>query len=370
MLALFTILHFLVDGLCGAALAVYAVNEPFMEPIVYYFGLYSAFAFGSQWFVGWLFDRKPAWLRGCFLVSAFALAAGSVPSLGIGTQAALLGTGNSIFHAAAGSLVLQQYDTYKEPGIFVSSGAIGLALGLNRIVGTYPFLLACVVLSVIVTGRLRRMSFAGGFHNVTKHGIIHSNMIRTQDPVQRAALQSVGDELSESGSISGDSLKRKDSLTGAAIVSLFLLLGCVVLRGLGSGSAFSPYVMLFPCVFAAGKALGGLLCDKAGYKKTILFIFLLCFAALHMSGLAAAALLVFAFNMTMPLTLRLAHWCNPRYPGLMFGLAAGCLLPGVFYRGFSLAPHAMVVLQFLCLVAAGYLLWKQAGKPELEGEEP
>ncbi|MDY6470730.1 MAG: hypothetical protein SPK70_06660 [Succinivibrio dextrinosolvens] len=145
MLALFTILHFLVDGLCGAALAVYAVNEPFMEPIVYYFGLYSAFAFGSQWFVGWLFDRKPAWLRGCFLVSAFALAAGSVPSLGIGTQAALLGTGNSIFHAAAGSLVLQQYDTYKEPGIFVSSGAIGLALGLNRIVGPYPFLLACVV---------------------------------------------------------------------------------------------------------------------------------------------------------------------------------------------------------------------------------
>jgi len=64
----------------------------------------------------------------------------------------------------------------------------------------------------------------------------------------------------------------------------------------------------------------------------------------------------------MPLTLRLVHWCNPRYPGMMFGLAAGCLLPGVFFKGFSLPPQAMAVLQFLSLAAAGRLLWKSTGK--------
>ena len=131
-----------------------------------------------------------------------------------------------------------------------------------------------------------------------------------------------------------------------------------MLRGFGSGGAASPYVMLFPCVFAAGKALGGIVCDRAGYPKTILFIFLLSFFALQLSGLLAAVLLVLAFNMTMPLTLRLVHWCTPRYPGLMFGLAAGCLLPGVFYKGFSIPPQGMAVLQFLCLAAAGWLLQK------------
>ena len=70
-----------------------------------------------------------------------------------------------------------------------------------------------------------------------------------------------------------------------------------------------------------------------------------------------------AFNMTMPLTLRLVHWCKPRYPGMMFGLAAGCLLPGVFFKGFSIPPQGMAVLQFLCLTAAGWLLRKSMEKP-------
>ena len=325
MLILFTLLHFLVDGICGAVLAVYAINQPFMEPIIYYFGLYNSFAFGTQWLTGLLFDRKGKWLRGSFLFAALALGAGSIPSLGIGAQAVLLGIGNSVFHVAAGSLVLQRYQTFKELGIFVSSGAVGLALGLNSIVGPYQFLVACIVLSVLVTWQLKD----------------------TGEP-----------ELSPAAPASAD------SLTGSVVVCLILLFGCIVLRGLGSGSTASQYVMLFPCVFAAGKALGGILCDRAGYQNTILYIFLLCFAALQISGLLAPVLLVLAFNMTMPLTLRLAHWCNPKYPGMMFGLAAGCLLPGVYYRGFSIAPQAMVVLQFLSLAAAGYLLWKQTGRPD------
>ena len=44
MLAIFTVLHFLVDGICAAAMAAYAVQEPLLAPIVYYFGLYNAMA--------------------------------------------------------------------------------------------------------------------------------------------------------------------------------------------------------------------------------------------------------------------------------------------------------------------------------------
>ena len=67
MLALFTGLHFLVDGLCAAAMAAYAVQEPSLAPIVYYFGLYNAIAFGTQWLTGWLFDKKKNWIRYAFL---------------------------------------------------------------------------------------------------------------------------------------------------------------------------------------------------------------------------------------------------------------------------------------------------------------
>ena len=321
MLEIFTALHFLVDGICAAAMAAYAVQEPLLAPIVYYFGLYNGIAFGTQWLTGWLLDKKETWIRYAFLFVLVALGAGTQSPLGITAQTVLLGLGNSVFHVAAGSLVLRRYTTYKELGIFVSSGAVGLALGLNCIVGTYPFLLACMVLSIFVTYRMWRAE---------KGIFVQTDAGSSKEPDPYLKL-----------------------FTGTGLV---LLLGCIVLRGFGGGNTAGPYVMLFPCVFAAGKALGGIVCDRAGYRKTILFIFLLCFAALQLSGLAASVLLVLAFNMTMPLTLRLVHWCNPRYPGMMFGLAAGCLLPGVFFKGFSIPPQAMAVLQFLCLAAAGWLL--------------
>ena len=51
MLFLHTLQHFTVDGICGAVLAAYAVNESYFEPIAYYFGLYNLIAFGSQWLI-------------------------------------------------------------------------------------------------------------------------------------------------------------------------------------------------------------------------------------------------------------------------------------------------------------------------------
>ena len=80
------------------------------------------------------------------------------------------------------------------------------------------------------------------------------------------------------------------------------------------------------------------------------------FAALQFSGNISLIVLTFAFNMTMPLTLRLLHWYFPEYPGLTFGLAAGCLLPGFFFnKYFKVMPDIMIVIQFLSLFAAWFL---------------
>ena len=60
--------------------------------------------------------------------------------------------------------------------------------------------------------------------------------------------------------------------------------------------------------------------------------------------------------MTMPLTLRLLQKIFPDYPGLMFGLAAGCLVPGYFLKEyFAVSPYVMTVIQFLSLFAAGLI---------------
>jgi hypothetical protein len=111
-----------------------------------------------------------------------------------------------------------------------------------------------------------------------------------------------------------------------------------------------------PCVFVLGKSFGGILCDALGWRKTILAIFILSFLALQIPGIIGTVILTFAFNMTMPLTLRLLHIYFPEFPGLTFGLAAGCLLPGAFYgKYFPIPAEIMILIQFLGLFTAGFI---------------
>lgn len=315
VLPLLTVAHFCVDGVCGAALAAYAVDEPYLAPIVYYFGLYNLIAFGGQWCAGLFFDKQPRTILPALFVAAALLGGGLAPAFPVWIWVVSLGLGNCLFHAAAGSLVLRNFDGFSAPGIFVSSGAVGLGLGLGGFCPASAFFVVYVAAAIVA-----------------------------------AKIACVSSELNIVVR-EGNAVPWKTSLFCAV-----LLLFCVVLRGFGGGGAGAP-ALLFPCAFMLGKAAGGVLCDHLGYRRTILAIFLLGFFALQGEGVFFTLLLTFAFNMTMPLTLRLLHRCAPAKPGMMFGLAAGCLLPGAFYPGAVFVPaSAMVVLQFLCLWFAGYLL--------------
>ncbi|MCR5347276.1 MAG: hypothetical protein K6E38_05805 [Fretibacterium sp.] len=327
MLILCTLLHLAVDGVCGAALAAYAVEEPDYASIVYYFHLYSLIAFGFQWIAGWALDRKMSRILPGLALVPILLGLGALPGFGILSQSVLLGAGNCLFHVAAGILVLRRYPGYREPGVFVSGGAIGLGLGLSRFCGTAVFLCICAAATAVLLFR----------------GISSSLKI----------------EAAEIHDHETETFRAAPWISAGAAV---LLLLCVTLRGFSGGSGASCHVMFFPCVFAAGKALGGVCCDAIGWRRTTAFIFILSFAALEMMSLSLsaawtwlpAALLAFASNMTMPLTLRLLHGCCLACPGLMFGLAAGCLLPGTFWReSFSILPQGMIVIQFLSLFLAG-----------------
>ena len=328
VLTLLTLAHFSVDGVCGAALAAYAVNEPYFAPIVYYFGLYNLIAFGGQWCAGWLFDERRRAALPALFVAAALLGGGLVSSLPVWLWASLLGLGNCLFHAAAGSLVLRRYDDFTAPGIFVSSGAVGLGLGLGQFVPAAAFF-ALYLATAVAVFRL---------------GSAESEAVFWETPRQISSAP-----------------------TFVILIGAAALLFCVVLRGFGGGGSDGTFPMLLPCVFMLGKVAGGVLCDRVGFRRAILAIFLLGFFAVLGDGFFFAMLLVFSFNMTMPLTLRLLHRCSPAHPGLMFGLAAGCLLPGAFYPEAVFVPApAMIVLQFLCLCFAGSLL-QRFGRMETEG---
>ena len=337
-LFLLTALHFCVDGVCAAVMAAYAVEEPFFEPIVFHFGLYNLIAFGGQAPMGWLLDRRPRLTLPALGASLFALALGAAAAPRILWPTIALGLGNCAFHVAGGRLVLRRYESFGPPGVFVSAGAVGLGLGLGRFVGAIPFLAA----DALATG-LALWLFC-------KKGEWHEAL--TADETEDEARARLGMQAAFRGAEPTEGTAGETALFACAL----LLLACVVLRGFGGGSA-AGLGMVLPCVLAAGKSLGGIVCDRLGYRRTVLLIFLLSFAALQGTGTAFALLLTLAFNMTMPLTLRLAHWCRPTRPGLMFGLAAGCLLPGVFFVGaMTVQKSAMAVLQFLTLCLAGVLL--------------
>ena len=334
LITLCTLLHLTVDGVCGAALAAYAVNEPEYVNIVYYFHLYSLIAFGGQWLAGLALDRKMNWILPGLFVVPVLLGLGALRGPGVSVQAVLLGFGNCIFHVAAGILILRSCPGYAGPGVFVSGGAVGLGLGINQICGPVLFLCACAVATVATVLIARREGTCAGV----------KGQVSTAGTPKAAGLISVG--------------------------AAALLLLCVTLRGFaGGGGLTEEHVMLLPCVFALGKALGGLCCDAIGYRRTIALIFMLSVVSLHAATLSLPGtwrllpplLLSLSFNMTMPLTLRLLHRCFPARPGLMFGLAAGCLLPGAFWReSFTMLPHVMTVVQFLGLFVADEALRRRS----------
>ena len=317
MLFVCTVLHFAVDGVCGAVLADYAVNEEIFSNIVHYFSVYSVIAFGGQWFAGLILDRHKNLLLPFLCAAPVFLAGGLIDSAEILFQAVSLAVGNCLFHVAGGVLILERSQNFREPGIFVSSGAAGLGLGLHRLISAFVFEALCLFFTAIAIFRL-----------------VNSP---TESPSPKNPVPERGSLL--------------PIFAGAA-----LLLVCVVLRGFGGGSPLPEYVMLMPCVFMLGKSAGGILCDSIGFRKTILAIFLMCFAGLQLEGLARIITLAFAFNMTMPLTLRLLHWYFPEHPGLTFGLAAGCLLPGALLgESITIPADVMSVVQFVGLFGAGYV---------------
>lgn len=325
-LVLLTLLHLLTDGVCGAVLAGYALSEPYYEPIVYWFMVYTILAFGLQGPTGLLLDKYPVLIRSGLLISAGLLFVGCFSVLPICYRIIFVGLGNCLFHVSGGIIVLRMTAGFKEPGLFVAGGAIGLALGLCSILGVWVL----VVVDLLITLVIWRM---------------------------------LADGQEWDACCPDNFLFDVDVSVMWRSICLGLLLGCIVLRGFSGGNGFPVPLLTVPFVMAVGKYCGGLSADRFGWRRTVLGIFIVSFLSLQFSGIVAWLVFLFACNMTMPLTLRLAHRCFGNSPGFMFGLAASALVPGAVFKGIMVCPPQLIAaLQFIILVVCGKKLLGRRGE--------
>ena len=159
LLSVSAAMHLLVDGLCLCCLYL-TVSSFTTNGILSVFLLYNILAFMSQPLTGMMVDRLTHrhWL---LLWSLVLLTLGVLVSLSLPLWtfssslclivAVLLGIGNSLFHVWGGKqVVLTTNNDIRALGVFVSTGAMGLAVSV--VFFSLTFVLLCVVAIMVIVG--------------------------------------------------------------------------------------------------------------------------------------------------------------------------------------------------------------------------
>lgn len=300
------VMHFLVDGLCICCLYLMLPAYGGVG-IVEAFLTYNILAFMTQPITGLWIDRirNRHWvllLSIVFLTLAVGVATihSSFFTLRyspfIYLSPLLLGFGNSLFHVWGGKqTVALMGNDLRALGVFVSTGAFGLAVGFVYCSWAllYVILIALCLLAFFV--------------------IQDSQVERISVPCED----------------SGYSLN-------VVWLSLVLLMAVVMFRSY-VGQDFSTAIVKTPmlvlvigAVSMLGKMAGGWLAKGFGIVHSMVVVLLVVLAAMLFRQSGAAVLLVgiFAINCTMAVTLWLANVVLKRREGLAFGLLAAALVPG------------------------------------------
>ena len=321
LIGLNSVQHFLVDGLCiccafllaelyGDRFGAYG-DKVSMGAIL----IYNVLAFMSQPLTGLLADRMTHrhWLvLWSSLLLTMAVACASLLSMlvkggHVGMDdavvewllilvAALLGIGNSLFHVWGGKqTVALMGNDLRALGVFVSTGAFGLAVG---------FVYCSWALLYVILIALCLLAFF----------VIQDSQV---------------ERISVSSEDSGYSLN-------VVWLSLVLLMAVVMFRSY-VGQDFSDTIVKTPtlvlvigAVSMLGKMAGGWLAKGFGIVNSMVVVLLVVLAAMlfRQSGTAVLLVGIFAINCTMAVTLWLANVVLKGREGLAFGLLAAALIPG------------------------------------------
>ena len=326
LIGLSSVQHFLVDGLCICCMFLLA--GVYSERLGAYGDrvgmgailLYNVLAFMSQPLTGILADRMKArhWLlmASSLLLSLAVAAAALIPALqasallenGLGewlliVVAVLLGAGNSLFHVWGGKqTVVQTGNDIRALGVFVSTGALGLAVGFVCCSWAllYGLLLAIVAVSI---------------------AYVRFDVSRSVEGAVRSEMSFFPPRF----------------LTPERVWLIVVALMLFVCYRSFTGEVFSKgitksqtLILTIGLVSMLGKMAGGWIAQKVGILRSLAVVLAGVGLCILFRGDSVMVLLlgIFLMNSTMPVTLYLANEVLPCREGLAFGLLAAALIPG------------------------------------------
>ena len=325
LLGISAVMHLLVDGLCVCCLYLMAASSGVVG-FVGVFLTYNILAFMTQPFTGLLVDKmeRRHWvllvsmslLSIAVLAASMVVAAGTVKA-GMLAVAVLLGFGNSLFHVWGGKqVVITHGNDMPALGLFVSTGALGLSLG----VVFYSWFLLQAFLLVLC---LLAEAYVG--------------MDGRSDRSDRSVRSVRSDRSDRSDRSGGVEIASRYGM-GFVLASMAALVAFVLFRSF-TGELFSSgagvnktqvVVLLMGAVAMLGKMAGGWLAKWFGIVPSMVVVLLFVMVCFVVGGSNLAILLtgIFMTNCTMPVTLYLANVVLEGREGLAFGILAAALIPG------------------------------------------
>ena len=355
-----TALHLLVDGLCACSLYLMA-DASGTSNLLALFLTYNILAFMSQPLTGWWVDRlnqkQPALLIAIgLLTTAVILQLAATAWWGFNflsmlTIAVLLGLGNSLFHVWGGkTTVLVAGNDMRFLGVFVSSGVMGLTLGVLyaswwMLAG---MLLLINLLGVLYLSRFPQPQSTTSFLSPLGESEGASSLFTLHSSLSPQPL------ASDSPSIGGG---RGEAFL--LLILLFVMLRAFVGEAISAGLEKPSEVLLLMAATAMiGKAGGGWVARAWNIRQALVLCVGITAACMMLRTGNAPQLLpvllgIFAINCTMPMTLCLANRLLPRCEGLAFGLLAAVLIPGyLLATNLHLTPNHHFMLSALLLTIA------------------
>ena len=333
----YALCHFVVDFACVSSMlcAVSRVlgesGQDSMEVVALSILLYDIVAFTLQLPIGIALDQLDknsyAALLSYALVGAGVILSLVPIALLEWPAILLLAIGNALFHSAGGLSVLNISQKHAGPsGIFIATGAIGVFLGtqsaqMGRLQVAFS-LLVLLFLCASITRVVQKVN--------KKYWNIHNAPFAIPEFSSRTLL-------------------------AIALLSLVVALRSYV----GMVMAFpwkSEMLLLALSIFGvfAGKALGGMVADRIGFRTTAIFS-LIAAATLFVPSWEMplmGLLAVFFFNFTMAITLASLSNILHEAKGTAFGLASFSLSIGALPALLGLRLEHPLVLSAMSLISA------------------
>ena len=333
----FALCHFVVDFacvstmLCAVSRVLGESGQDSLELIALSILLYDIVAFTLQLPIGIALDQLDknsyAALLSYALVGAGVILSLVPIALLEWPAILLLAIGNALFHSAGGLSVLNISQKHAGPsGIFIATGAVGVFLGtqsaqMERLQIAFS-LLVLLFLCALITLVVQKVN--------KKYWNVHN----------------VAFDIPKFSS---------NTLLAIALLSLVVALRSYV----GMVMAFpwkSQMLLLVLSILGvfAGKALGGVVADRIGFRTTAIFSLIVA-ATLFVPSweVPVMGLLgVFFFNFTMSITLASLANILPNAKGTAFGLASFSLAVGALPALLGFRVEHPVMLSVISLVSA------------------